>query len=351
MAAQQPSKSDRRDTKPIGPITTTEYHTAGEPFRIVVDGVPEARGATVLDRRSWAQQHLDDHRAFLVNEPRGHADMYGGFITPPDDDRAALGVLFFHKDGFSTACGHGTIALATWAVESGLVDPAGQSTVSFSIDVPSGRLPVEVAVGPDGRVEGVRFWNVDSFVTARDLTVETTIGVVTVDVSFGGAFYGSVALDQTDLRPEQEALGVLITVAKEVKRHYVGHPAVSHRDERLSGMYGVIFHRDLPPVDGVDVHQQNVTVFADGEVDRSPCGSGTSARLAVLEDQGRLGVGDVFANRGIAGGRFDGAVTRIESGGDHKMIGTTVTGAAYHYGDATFVLDHRDPIGLGFQLR
>ncbi|MEM7326644.1 MAG: proline racemase family protein [Actinomycetota bacterium] len=343
---------------PIGTIHTAEYHTAGEPFRIVTDGAPETEGATVLDRRSWAQEHLDEVRAFLVNEPRGHADMYGGFVTPPDDGDGDLGVIFFHKDGFSTACGHGTIALATWAIDSGRIEPGEDRSVEMVIDVPSGRLRVVAELDERRRVNSVRFWNVDSFVTAQQLPVETDRGVLTVDVSFGGAFYGSVPLDDPalGLTPDRADLGRLIDLAGQIKARFQGHDAVTHPDPRLSGMYGVIFHRDMPPSSAEGdpppaLQQRNVTVFADGEVDRSPCGSGTSARLAVLQAQDRLDVGDVFVNEGVAGGRFVAGIEDLRNEDDRALVATWVTGSAYTTGTATFVLDERDPIGVGFQLR
>lgn len=337
----------------IETVETVDYHTAGEPFRIVLSGAPEAKGGTVLDRRAWAQENLDDIRAFLVNEPRGHADMYGGFITPPDDSGADFGVLFFHKDGFSTACGHGTIALAAWAIDSGRVDPGGRSTVAMTIDVPSGRLPVEAELDDTGRVSRARFRNVDAFVTGREIEVETSYGTFVVDVSFGGAFYGSVALDNSHLQPDRANLTELIDAARQIKRRFDGDITVTHPDDdRLSGMYGVIFHRDAESGEGAALRQENVTVFADGEVDRSPCGSGTSARLAVLEAQGRLAVGDVFHNEGIAGGRFEATIDAVTTDpGGRSLVATSVAGSAYQTGRSTFTLDERDPIGLGFQLR
>lgn len=329
----------------MGPITTDEYHTAGEPFRIVTAGVPPLDGATVLDRRSWAQEHLDDVRAFLVNEPRGHADMYGGFPTDPDDGDGDLGIVFFHKDGFSTACGHGTIAIVTWAVDTGLVTvPADADGVAVVVDVPSGRL-YAFANTVAGRVRSVRFRNVPSFVTATALALDTSRGPLLADVSFGGAFYASVALDDHALSPDQRSLDELVRLGREIKAALTGHPSVEHRtDDRLSGCYGVIFHETL----GTDpLHQRNVTVFADGEVDRSPCGSGTSARLALLHHHGALGIGDAFVNEGIAGGRFDG---RVEEVGDAGVV-TSVEGSAHRTGRAEFTLDPHDPIALGFQLR
>lgn len=330
----------------LTPIRTVDYHTAGEPFRIVVDGVSTPEGDTVLSRRGWAQEHLDDVRAVLINEPRGHADMYGAFVTPPDDDAGDIGVVFFHNDGFSTACGHGTIALVTWAIESGRVELTEGGVVEVIVDVPSGRLRTEAKVGSAGRVESVRFWNVDSYVSDMALHVETSIGVISVDVAFGGAFYGFVDLDALGMSVDSSDLVALIDLGREIKAQFAHHPAVLNSDDvRLSGMYGVIFTslRSRGPL-----HEKNVAIFADGEVDRSPCGSGTSARLALLYKLGLLDPGDMFVNEGIAGGLFE---ARIESVNSQGRVRTSVSGSAYRIAKCEFVFDERDPIGLGFQIR
>src|SRR5919201_1399223 len=168
-------------------IATTDYHTGGEPFRIVAEPPVPIPGASVADRRARAIDDPDVQwlRAVLCSEPRGHADMYGGFIVPPDDDGADLGVLFWHKDGFSTACGHGTIALGVWAVESGRVVTPETGSVDVVIDVPSGRVTARVH-REDARVVGVDFVNVPSWVVARDVPVTISRGAVTVTVAYGG---------------------------------------------------------------------------------------------------------------------------------------------------------------------
>jgi proline racemase len=321
-------------------IAATDYHTAGEPFRIVTDGVPPIAGATVRERRSAASQDdaVDRVRRMLCHEPRGHADMYGCFVVEPDDAGADLGVLFWHKDGYSTACGHGTIAIGVWAVDSGLVEAPRDGTVDVTVDVPSGRVVARVRVA-GGRVEAVAFRNVPSFVVARHVVV----GDVPVDVAYGGAIYASAPAERLGLRVVPDDLPALIAAGRSVKRALEGTDAARHpTDDRLSGIYGTILYEELGPL-----HQRNVTVFADGEVDRSPCGSGTSARCALLADEGALRAGQELRHDSIVGSTF---VARIVGEAPDGVL-TEVEGMAYRTGEHRFVLDERDPLGTGFVLR
>jgi len=331
------------------PVRTVDYHTAGEPFRIVTAGVPELEGRRILDRRRWAKENLDDVRRLLVNEPRGHADMYGCFVTPPDDDWADLGVVFFHNEGYSTACGHGTIALVTWAIDSGriAVEP-GSSRVSVTVDVPSGRLACEARLDDEGNVEAVRFRNVPSFVLARDVTVRTSRGPITVDVAYGGAFYATLEAASVGLGLTRADLPQLIDLQRELRPALERSLDVVHPAERdLAGIYGVIFWERIGPAE-----QRNVAVFANGEIDRSPCGSGTSARLAVLHDRGELAIGEPFRHRSLVDSAFEAWV--VDEGpavGRHRSVITEVEGSAYRTGESMFSLDPRDPLGTGFLLR
>ena len=332
-------------------ITTTDYHTGGEPFRIVTGGVPALEGRSVPERRRWAAAKLDLVRQLLVNEPRGHADMYGCFVTPPDDADGDLGVVFFHNEGYSTACGHGTIALVTWAIDSGRITvDAGAREVAVTVDVPSGRLACTARLDGSGRVEAVRFRNVPSFVLARDVTVATARGSLALDVAFGGAFYGSLDVRALGLHVEPRALPELIALQRELRPALEAALDVVHPEEpELAGIYGVIFWE---PVEGEPLTQRNVTVFADGEVDRSPCGSGTSARLAILHDRGEIDVGETLRHRSIVDSAFEARV--IEPGppvGGHPSVITEVEGSAFRTGQHTFTLDGRDPLGRGFLLR
>jgi proline racemase len=317
-------------------IATTDYHTAGEPFRIVREGAIDIPGATVRDRREHAARTdaIDRVRRLLCHEPRGHADMYGGFLMPPDDDGADFGVLFWHKDGYSTACGHGTIALGTWAVESGRVEAPSDGDVEVFIDVPSGRVSARVRCR-DGAVESVAFRNVPAYVVARDVEAAGA----RVDLAYGGAIYAYVAAEQFGLRVVPGDLAALIARGREIKAALADHPLARHpEDDRLSGIYGTVFHEDVGPR-----HQRNVAIFADGEVDRSPTGSATSARAALLA----LGDGVTWRNDSIVGTTFYARTIGEADGG----VLTEVEGTAFRTGEHRFVLDPRDPLGTGFVIR
>src|SRR5262249_28502730 len=262
-------------------IATTDYHTGGEPFRIVADPPVPSRGRTVAERRARAMEDpaVQGLRAVLCSEPRGHADMYGGFIVPPDDDGADLGVLFWPKDGVSTACGHGTIALGAWAVETGRVAAPVTGSVGVMVDVPSGRVAARVH-REDARVIAVDFVNVPSWVVASDVPVTTSRGVVRVTVAYGGAIYAALPAAQLGLAVTPQCLGDLIALGREIKWALNDTTHATHPDDpRLNGIYGTIWFDELGDA-GRLVHQRNVTIFADVDVDRSPCGSGTCAGLA-----------------------------------------------------------------------
>jgi proline racemase len=321
-------------------IIATDYHTAGEPFRIVTAGAPEIPGATVRDRREYAAatEAVDVVRRLLCHEPRGHSDMYGCFLVPPDDDGADLGVLFWHKDGYSTACGHGTIALGVWALETGLVAAPAEGEVDVTIDVPSGRVVARVRMEA-GTIESVAFRNVPSFVVARDIEAAG----VRVDVSYGGAIYASAPAERFGLSVVPDDLPRLIAAGREAKRALERSEVARHpSDERLSGIYGTILYEELGPL-----HQRNVAIFADGEVDRSPCGSGTSARCALLAADGNLRNGQVLRHDSIVGTTFLARVV----GETAEGVLTEVEGTAFRTGEHRFVLDPRDPLGTGFSLR
>jgi proline racemase len=319
-------------------IRAVDYHTAGEPFRIVTGGIEAPRGATILDKRRDALDRLDHVRRLLVHEPRGHADMYGCFVVEPNDGGADLGVVFFHNAGYSTACGHGTIALVTWALDEGLVEREDGET-HVVVDVPSGRIETWARV-EDGSVVSVRFRNVPSFVWAHGVELSDRV----VDVAFGGAFYVSA-----EERVGPGELPRLVELGRRLKREVEEWQDVVHPLEpELRDVYGVIFWQE----EAEDpLTQRNVTVFADGEVDRSPCGSGTSARLVLLDRSGRLRRGAELRHLGIVGTEFRGRVVGDADVAGIPAVITEVEGSAYRTGEHVFTLDPRDPLADGFLLR
>jgi proline racemase len=321
-------------------IKTVDYHTAGEPFRIVTEGVSPLPGPTIMEKRRYALEHLDHVRQLLVFEPRGHADMYGGFVTEPEDKAAELGVVFFHNAGYSTACGHGTIALVTWAIESGMVKVSGRTT-EVSVDVPSGRLHTVAAI-ENGRVHSVRFRNVPSFVLHESIGIEVDHRRIDVAVAFGGAFYAIVPASLFHLPVEPAYVPRFIELGRGIKaaiesQQQVAHPLMPG----LEGIYGVVFTEE----------NRNITVFADGEVDRSPCGSGTSARLALMDRTGQLPRGTTLVHESVIGTRFSARVVGDARVGEISAVITEVEGSAHLTGYHEFVLQTDDPLGTGFLLR
>lgn len=329
-------------------LETIDYHTGGEPFRIITGGVERLPGRTILEKRRNAAEHHDHLRKLLIYEPRGHADMYGCFVTAPEDSEGDLGVVFFHNAGYSTACGHGTIALVTWAVEHGIV-PATGDKIEVVVDTPSGRLHT-VASYDGAKVTSVKFRNVPSFVEQKGVQVATPRGTVALDISFGGAFYASIDVRELGLSVAPRDLDELIALGRHIKKEIESKQEVVHPVEpELRDVYGVIF---FEPDEGPgDLCQRNVTIFADGEVDRSPCGSGTSARLALLDASGELPRGATLLHRGIVDTEFTAQVVGDKQLGDRTAVITEVEGSAFYTGRHEFTLDPRDPVGTGFLLR
>jgi proline racemase len=352
-------------------IEVLDYHTAGEPFRIVTAGYPELPGRNILERRRAALQHHDDLRKILMWEPRGHADMYGGILVPPDHAEAQAGILFMHNEGYSTMCGHGTIALATALIETGAIPCAGVET-PIGIDAPCGLVRATAlvdeaeflaaqAANRTPRVREVRFVNVPSFAAALDVPLDVPgFGRVLVDVGYGGAFYALISAAALGLEMRAEnaaaiaAAGRAITNAGRATLRSGGALAdalgVNHPEsDDLSFLYGTII--DGPPEDPSH-HSRNLCLFAEGEVDRSPTGSGVSARLAVLHARGLVATGEEIAIESILGREslFVGRVARTEQWAGRNAVIPEVHGSAHMTGSARFVLDENDPIGRGFLI-
>lgn len=343
-------KNEGQTKRPVT-CSAVDYHTAGEPFRIVT--LPWALpGDTVVARRMSALDDDDTQllRRSLCHEPRGHADMYGGFIVPPDDADAHFGVLFWHKDGFSTACGHGTIALGAWAVQNKLVDSDPDGVTEVVIDVPSGRVRALVrSVG--GEVQDIDFVSVPSHTKALDIRVETSQGAVNCDLGFGGAIYAHVNAADLGLEVVPENLNRFIELGREIQGVLNESAHTLHNeDDSMREIYGTIFYEDHGKVAST-LTQRNVTIFADGQVDRSPCGSGTASRVAVLHSRGLLTEGDQLEHQSIIGSHFSAVFTRSSATGDTVEVVPTITGTARITGRHEFVFDPQDDLVSGFVLR
>jgi proline racemase len=341
-------------------LQAIDLHCAGEPLRLITGGFPPVPHAPILERRRWVREHADHVRKAVIFEPRGHRDMYGAVLLPPFGPDADFAVLFMHNEGYSTMCGHGTIALAAALVEEGLF-PATEPATTIRLEAPAGLV---VATVESHRTEAggfeageVRFTNVPSYLAARDIEVRPdsltlvgsagSKGSIRVDIGFGGAYYGIV--DAADLGlsvvPAQtEALTRAGAAITDVLRrdHVPTHPT----DADLGFVYGTIIVERSSPTEW-----RNVTIFAEAEVDRSPCGSGTSALLAQAASRGSLQVGDDVSNGSLTGETFRGRLEgRTRLGQEDAWI-TTVAGRGYVTGYHTFVVDERDPLGGGFLLR
>ncbi len=329
-------------------ITTIDAHTAGEPLRIILTGYPELPGPTILARRRYASEHFDYLRKILIWEPRGHADMYGCVITPPTSQDANFGVLFLHNEGYSSMCGHGIIAVAKVAVEMGLV-PVTRPVTIVRIDSPAGLVTAYAKINR-GNVESVAFRNVPSFVLALDEVVDVPgLGEIRYDLAFGGAFYAYVRAEQVGLKCTPDEFRSLIDKGMAIKNAIVKTRTIPHPFEQdLSFLYGTIFI--APPV-GSGATTRNVCVFADGEVDRSPTGTGVSGRMAIHFARKEVAISQPMVVESIIGSRFTGRVVEATTFGKHTAVIPEVEGSASITGRHEFYMDPEDPFRNGFILR
>lgn len=329
-------------------ITTIDAHTAGEPLRIITGGYPDLPGDTILEKRRYALEHFDHLRTALMWEPRGHADMYGCIVTEPERAGSDLGVLFLHNEGYSTMCGHGIIGLAKVGLDTGLIDKSGDNPV-IKMDTPAG-LVTAYAKRVNGRVAQVSFHNVPSFVYARDEVVDVPgIGSIRYDVAFGGAFYAFCRAEDLGVGLDSDNFRRLIDVGMRVKRAIMDSLPIHHPfAEDLSFLYGTIIVGDPHNPQN---HSRNVCIFADGEVDRCPTGTGVSARAALHFARGELGMNQPFVVESILGTTFTGAVMERAQFGAYDAIIPKVTGTAHITGRNELLIDPADSLRAGFILR
>ena len=329
-------------------IHAVDSHTAGEATRVVIGGIPNIPGKTMPEKKAYLEENLDYIRTAIMLEPRGHNDMFGSILTQPTNDEADFGVIFMDGGGYLNMCGHGTIGAVTVAIETGMV-PMVEPVTEVVIETPAGLVKAHARVEND-KVQSVTFENVPAFLYKRDVKIEVPeYGEVVIDIAFGGSFFAILDVKQLGLKivPENASklndLGMEIRdiVNRDVK---VQHPLLDH----INTVDLVEFYDDATHPDAT---LKNVVVFGQGQVDRSPCGTGTSAKMATLFAKGELKEKEEFVYESILGTLFTGRVIGTTKAGDLDAVYPEVTGAAYITGFNHFVIDEDDPVKHGFILK
>ncbi|RRH93021.1 proline racemase [Mesorhizobium tamadayense] len=330
-------------------LTVVDMHTGGEPLRIVTGGYPDIPKGTILEKRAYVRDHLDHLRKLLIFEPRGHYDMYGALLVEPDLPGADLAVLFMHNEGYSTMCGHAIIALGRYAVDEGLVEKQ-EPVTTVKIEAPCGLVVASVEV-KGGKAGAVSFESVPAFLFARDRRIELQgFGPIGFDVAYGGAFYALADCGQFGLEFCRSRVRDFVDAATALTERLKADFRLTHPDHPdLAFLYGAILTDGREAFSGEPT--KNICVFAEAEVDRSPTGSGVTARLAAMHAKGEIGIGQTRTFESIAGSRFSGSVARTAQAGPHAAIIARVGGRAYYCGRAEFIVEPDDELGRGFLLR
>jgi len=329
-------------------IVTVESHTAGEPTRIIVGGIPRVPGRSMMEKKEYFRKNLDFLRTALMQEPRGHRDMFGALVVAPCNDEADLGVVFMDSDGYADMCGHGSLGTMTVAVETGMVE-AVEPITKVTLDAPAGLVKGEVTVR-NGAVESATLHNVPSFLYKSTSLKLPEIGEVPVDIAFGGNFYALVSAEDIGIEiglknsAELTRAGVMIkeTINREIKIEHPEKPEINH-------VFGTRIYDEKPI--HTEAQVRNFMVLGDGYLDRSPCGTGTSAHIAMLYAKGQLNLNETVVHESILGTTFSAKATAEVMVGDYKAILPDITGRAFITGMSTWTIDPADPVKYGFLLR
>ncbi len=329
-------------------LKTIEMHTGGEPLRIFVEGLPEIKGSSILEKRSYFWDNYDYIRTGTMFEPRGHADMYGAILTEPVTDDADFGVFFMHNEGYSTMCGHAIIALTKLVLETGMIIKEGNNP-TLQIDAPPGRIVASARREKD-KVVSVSFLNVPSFLLHSDQVVEVErLGHVKIDVAYGGAFYAICKADDLNLNLDATDYTRLIDYGKKIKNAVRQNFEIQHPyEEDLSFLYGTIFTGSPK---NPEHHSRNVCIFAEGEVDRSPTGSGVSARAGLHYAKGEMDSGKLYIIESILDTTMGVRIVKSTKYGNHDAVIPEVSGTAFFTGVNEFYFDPQDPLQKGFIFR
>ncbi len=326
-------------------ISTIDSHTAGERTRMITGGIPRIPGPTMADKRDHFIQNLDSVRKSLMLEPRGNAEIVGAVITDPVNEGSDIGVLFFDSLDFQAMCGHGTIGIVTTLIETGQVAPVHPHT-DVRVDTLGGSVYARAAVDHEGNVKEVTIRNVPSFVYMRDAQVDFDGGKVLTDIVYGGNFFAILPVERLGLELAPGNVNRLVERGIAFRDAARDQLEISHPTEPgINPLHGVEMYVDNP---SPGIHARNIMAFAQRSFDRSPCGTGTSARLALLHSQGRIGVGEEFIHESILGTVFRSRIVEEGRVDGYPAVIPEVTGSAYMTGAHQFFIDPRDPLKDGF---
>ena len=331
-------------------LRTVDMHTAGEPVRIVEDGYPELSGRTLLEKRRDALTRFDALRRMLMLEPRGHAGMYGVIPTASCHPDADFAVLFTHQEGYSTMCGHATIAIGRWAVDTGRA-PMIDGRATFNLETPCGVVKVEVAQR-DGGPPLVSFESVTSFASHLDQEIAVPgVGTVRFDIAFGGAYYAILPASRIGLPLMSTPLAQLVQAGVAITDAVRARIPIAHPHEPdLSFLYGTILTDDVAIGAPGDAPSYNLCIFAEGQIDRSPTGSGVTARFALAAARGEIAAGRLREIRGVSGQGFVGSLASAKPSPSAVISRVKVAGRSFYAARSEFIAEPADPFAAGFSV-
>ncbi|NGQ97440.1 4-hydroxyproline epimerase [Brevibacillus sp. SYP-B805] len=328
-------------------FTTVDTHTGGNPTRTVLSGLPKLEGSTMGEKMLHMKREYDWIRKLLMFEPRGHEVMSGALLVEPCDPEADVGVIYIETGGYLPMCGHDTIGFCTALVETGMI-PVTEPVTALKLDTPAGLVEVRIEV-ENGKAKQVTFRNIPAFLYKRDVTVEVDgLGEVTCDIAYGGNFYAITDARKLALPLVPSNASAIVETAVRIRQAInrtleVVHPVHPY----IKGLTHVEFYSDPTHP---EAHVKNAVVVPPGGIDRSPCGTGTSAKLAVMYARGEIGVGEEFVHESIVGTIFRGAVLASAEVGGLPAAVTQITGSAWLMGMHTFLYDPEDEFTEGFLL-
>ncbi len=328
-------------------IQTIDLHTMGEPTRVVVTPLFNIYGQGIAEKRARFQREMDFIRTSLMHEPRGHKDMFGAILTPPESEGSHFGVIFMDGKGYLDMCIHGSMGAVRAVLETGIV-PMIEPVTTLKIDSPAGKINAEVEL-VNGRVKSITIENVPSFLFQQDLKVELPgVGNVLIDIAFGGNFFAMVNAKDLGIELDNRNLSRLIKAALTIREKVNEALTIQHPIEKHINQVNLVVIHDDPK--NPKAHRRNITIFGSGQYDRSPCGTGTSSMMAALYKKGKLKLGQRFLNESIIGTLFEGRLDRSVMIGGFEAVVPKITGNSYIIGTNQWIIDPDDPLKYGFSL-